>query len=173
MSRRVVVTGIGLVTPLAIGTEDTWQAVLAGRSGIAPITHFDHSAFSTHFAGEVKNFEPERWGISPREARTNDAFIQYALAGAAMAMADSGLEIKGAFAERVGCFVGAGLGGVSTIESTCRTLAEKGPRYGISPFFCPNDHRQLGAGADLHPLRRQGSQPESGVGLLDRRARDR
>jgi 3-oxoacyl-[acyl-carrier-protein] synthase II len=137
MSRRVVVTGIGLVTPLAIGTEETWQAVLAGRSGIAQITHFDHSAFSTHFAGEVKNFDPARWGISSREAKTNDAFIQYALAGAAMAMADSGLEIKGAFAERVGCFVGAGLGGVSTIEATCRTLAEKGPRYGISPFFVP------------------------------------
>ena len=135
-SRRIVVTGIGLVTPLAIGTEETWQAVLAGKSGIAPITHFDHSAFATHFAGEVKNFDPTRW-ISSREAKTNDAFIQYALAGAALAMADSGLEIKDDFAERVGCFVGAGLGGVSTIESACRTLAEKGPRYGISPFFVP------------------------------------
>jgi 3-oxoacyl-[acyl-carrier-protein] synthase II len=136
MSRRVVVTGIGLVTPLAVGTEETWQAILAGRSGIAPITHFDHSAFATHFAGEVKNFEPTRW-MSSRDARTTDAFIQYALAGAALAVEDSGLEIKGEFAERVGCFVGAGLGGVSTIESACRTLAEKGPRYGISPFFVP------------------------------------
>jgi 3-oxoacyl-[acyl-carrier-protein] synthase II len=136
MSRRVVVTGIGLVTPLAIGTEETWQALLAGRSGIAPITHFDHSAFATHFAGEVKNFDPTRW-ISARDAKTNDAFIQYALAGAALAVTDSGIEIKGEFAERVGCFVGAGLGGVSTIENACRTLAEKGPRYGISPFFVP------------------------------------
>jgi 3-oxoacyl-[acyl-carrier-protein] synthase II len=136
MSRRVVVTGIGLVTPLAIGTEETWQGVLAGRSGIAPITHFDHTAFATHFAGEVKNFEPTRW-ISSRDARTTDPFIQYALAGAALAMEDSGLEIKDSFAERVGCFVGAGLGGVSTIENACRTLAEKGPRYGISPFFVP------------------------------------
>ena len=135
--RRVVVTGIGLVTPLASGTEETWQGVLAGRSGIGPITHFDHSTFATHFAGEVKNFEPARWGISPREAKTNDAFIQYALAGATMAMKDSGLEIKDSFAERVGCFVGAGLGGVSTIEATCRTLWDKGPRYGISPFFVP------------------------------------
>ncbi|HET6147726.1 MAG TPA: beta-ketoacyl-ACP synthase II [Polyangia bacterium] len=136
MSRRIVVTGIGLVTPLAIGTEETWQALLAGRSGIAPITHFDHSAFATHFAGEVKDFDPTRW-ISARDAKTNDAFIQYALAGAALAVADSGIEIKGEFAERVGCFVGAGLGGVSTIENACRTLAEKGPRYGISPFFVP------------------------------------
>jgi 3-oxoacyl-[acyl-carrier-protein] synthase II len=138
MSRRVVVTGIGLVTPLAIGTEETWQAVLAGKSGIAPITHFDHSAFATHFAGEVKGFDPTRW-VSSREAKTIDPFIQYALAGAALAMQDSGLEgtLKGEFAERVGCFVGAGLGGVTTIESACRTLAEKGPRYGISPFFVP------------------------------------
>jgi len=136
MSRRVVVTGIGLVTPLAIGTEETWQAILAGRSGIAPITHFDHSAFATHFAGEVKNFDPTRW-MSSRDTKTTDAFIQYAVAGAALAVADSGIEIKGEFAERVGCFVGAGLGGVSTIESACRTLGEKGPRYGISPFFVP------------------------------------
>ena len=136
MSRRVVVTGIGLVTPLAIGTEETWQAVLAGKSGIAPITHFDHTAFATHFAGEVKAFDPTRW-VSSREAKTIDPFIQYALAGAALATQDSGLEIKESFAERVGCFVGAGLGGVTTIENACRTLAEKGPRYGISPFFVP------------------------------------
>src|SRR4029077_14938276 len=136
MGRRVVVTGIGLVTPLAVGTEETWQGLLAGKSGIGPITHFDHSAFATHFAGEVKNFDPTRW-ISARDAKTNDAFIQYALAGAALAVTDSGIEIKGEFAERVGCFVGAGLGGVSTIESACRTLGEKGPRYGISPFFVP------------------------------------
>jgi 3-oxoacyl-[acyl-carrier-protein] synthase II len=136
MSRRVVVTGIGLVTPLAIGTEETWQAVLAGKSGIAPITHFDHTAFATHFAGEVKEFDPTRW-MTSRDAKTIDPFIQYALAGAALAMQDSGLEIKDSFAERVGCFVGAGLGGVTTIENACRTLAEKGPRYGISPFFVP------------------------------------
>src|SRR4051794_1143534 len=136
MSRRVVVTGIGLVTPLAIGTEETWQALLAGKSGIAPITHFDHTAFATHFAGEVKGFDPTRW-VSSRDAKTIDPFILYALGGAALAVEDSGLEIKGAFAERVGCFVGAGLGGVTTIENACRTLAEKGPRYGISPFFVP------------------------------------
>jgi 3-oxoacyl-[acyl-carrier-protein] synthase II len=136
MTRRVVVTGIGLVTPLAIGTEETWQALLAGRSGIGPITHFDHTAFATHFAGEVKGFVPTHW-MGSREAKTTDPFIQYALAAASLAMQDSGLEIKGAFAERVGCFVGAGLGGVTTIENACRTLGEKGPRHGISPFFVP------------------------------------
>ncbi len=136
MARRVVVTGIGLVTPIAIGTEETWQGLLAGKSGIGPITHFDHTAFATHFAGEVKNFDPTRW-MSGRDAKTVDSFIQYAIAAGALAVEDSGLEIKGELAERVGCFVGAGLGGVTTIEATCKSLAEKGPRYGISPFFVP------------------------------------
>jgi 3-oxoacyl-[acyl-carrier-protein] synthase II len=136
MARRVVVTGVGLVTPIAVGTEETWQGLLAGKSGIGPITHFDHAAFATHFAGEVKGFDPTRW-MSGREAKTVDPFIQYAVAAGALAVEDSGLEIKGEFAERVGCFVGAGLGGVTTIEATCKTLAEKGPRYGISPFFVP------------------------------------
>jgi len=136
MARRVVVTGIGLVTPIAVGTEETWQGLLAGRSGIGPITHFDHTAFATHFAGEVKNFEPTRW-MTAREAKTFDPFVQYAMAAGSLAVADSGLEIAGEFAERVGCFVGAGLGGVTTIEATCKTLAEKGPRHGFSPFFVP------------------------------------
>jgi 3-oxoacyl-[acyl-carrier-protein] synthase II len=136
MARRVVVTGVGLVTPIAVGTEETWQGLLAGKSGIGPITHFDHAAFATHFAGEVKDFDPTRW-MTSREAKTVDPFIQYAVAAAALAVEDSGIEITDAFAERVGCFVGAGLGGVTTIEATCKTLAEKGPRYGISPFFVP------------------------------------
>jgi len=136
MARRVVVTGIGLVTPIAVGTEETWQGLLAGKSGIGPITHFDHSTFATHFAGEVKNFDVTRW-MTSREAKTIDLFIQFGVAAGLMAVADSGLEIKGEFAERVGCFVGAGLGGVSTIEATCRTLWDKGPRHGISPFFVP------------------------------------
>jgi 3-oxoacyl-[acyl-carrier-protein] synthase II len=136
MARRVVITGIGLITPLAIGTEETWQGLLAGRSGIGPITRFDHTAFATHFAGEVKGFDPTRW-MTAREAKTLDPFIQYAMAAGSLAVADSGLEISGEFAERVGCFVGAGLGGVTTIEATCKTLSEKGPRHGFSPFFVP------------------------------------
>jgi len=136
MARRVVITGIGLVTPIAIGTEETWQGLLAGRSGIGPITRFDHTAFATHFAGEVKGFDPTKW-MTAREAKTLDPFIQYAMAAGSLAVADSGLEISGEFAERVGCFVGAGLGGVTTIEATCKTLSEKGPRHGFSPFFVP------------------------------------
>jgi 3-oxoacyl-[acyl-carrier-protein] synthase II len=136
MARRVVITGIGLVTPIAIGTEETWQGLLAGRSGIGPITRFDHTAFATHFAGEVKGFDPTKW-MTAREAKTLDPFLQYAMAAGSLAVADSGLEISGEFAERVGCFVGAGLGGVTTIEATCKTLSEKGPRHGFSPFFVP------------------------------------
>ncbi len=134
--RRVVVTGVGLVTPVAIGTEETWQGLVSGKSGIGPITHFDHALFATHFAGEVRNFDPTRW-MTSRDAKNIDPFIQYAIAGAALAMEDSGLKIDASFAERVGCFVGAGLGGVTSIEATARTLAEKGPRHGISPFFVP------------------------------------
>jgi 3-oxoacyl-[acyl-carrier-protein] synthase II len=136
MKRRVVVTGVGLVTPLAVGTEETWNGLVAGKSGIGPITHFDHAAFATHFAGEVKGFDPTRW-ITSRETKSIDPFIQYAIGAASLAMEDSGLKVEPANAERVGCFVGAGLGGVQTIEATCRTLAEKGPRHGISPFFVP------------------------------------
>ncbi len=136
MARRVVITGIGLVTPIAIGTEESWQGLLAGRSGIGPITRFDNTAFATHFAGEVKGFDPTKW-MTAREAKTLDPFIQYAVAAGSLAVADSGIEIKGEFGERVGCFVGAGLGGVTTIEATCKSLSEKGPRHGFSPFFVP------------------------------------
>jgi 3-oxoacyl-[acyl-carrier-protein] synthase II len=136
MRRRVVVTGIGLVTPVAIGTEETWQGLVSGKSGIGPITHFDHATFATHFAGEVKGFDPTRW-MTSREAKTIDPFIQYAVGAASLAMEDSGLKIDATNAERVGCFVGAGLGGVTTIEATCKSLWEKGPRHGISPFFVP------------------------------------
>jgi 3-oxoacyl-[acyl-carrier-protein] synthase II len=137
MSRRVVITGVGLVTPIAIGTEESWKGLLEGRSGIASITRFDHTKFATHFAGEVKGFDPTRW-MSSREAKTVDLFIQFAIAAGAMAVADSGLTIEGEFAERVGCYVGAGLGGLATLEHTHSTLQEKGPRHGISPFFVPS-----------------------------------
>src|SRR5688572_6623759 len=98
--RRVVVTGIGLVTPVGIGTEETWKGLIEGRSGIGPITRFDASAFATRFAGEVKQFDPTRW-MTSREAKQVDIFIQFAIAAGSMAMADSGLTIEGAFAERV------------------------------------------------------------------------
>ena len=135
MARRVVVTGIGLVTPIAVGPKRRGKG--SWPESPASAHHaLDHTAFATHFAGEVKDFDPLRW-MTAREAKTLDPFVRYAVAAGSLAVADSGLEISGEFAERVGCFVGAGLGGVTTIEATCKTLWEKGPRHGFSPFFVP------------------------------------
>ncbi len=136
--RRVVITGIGLVTPLGIGIEENWGALTHGRSGIGPITLFDASSFATRFAGEVKGFDPTRW-IDKREAKTFDRFIQFAVAAGHLAMEDAGLpqKLDGEAAERAGCYVGAGLGGVQTIEKTHSALLEKGPRHGFSPYFVP------------------------------------
>jgi len=134
--RRVVVTGVGLVTPVGIGLEETWSALLAGKSGAAPITIFDASDFATRFACEVKDFDPTRW-IEKRLAKTLDRFVQFAMATAAMAKEDAGLEFDEAEAERVGVFVGAGLGGILSIEATHAKMLEKGPRRGISPYFVP------------------------------------
>ena len=136
MRRRVVVTGVGLVTPVGIGLEETWSALLAGKSGAAPITIFDASDFATRFACEVKDFDPTRW-IEKRLAKTLDRFVQFAMATAAMAKEDAGLEFDEAEAERVGVFVGAGLGGILSIEATHAKMLEKGPRRGISPYFVP------------------------------------
>ncbi len=136
MERRVVVTGIGLVTPVGIGREETWSALVNGQSGIAPITLFDSTEFATKFAGEVKNFEPTKW-IDKREAKSLDRFVHFAMAASAMAKEDSGLEITDENSERVGVYVGAGLGGVATIERTHAALLAKGPRHGISPYFVP------------------------------------
>jgi len=132
----VVITGIGMISPLGVGTEENWQGLLAGRSGIGRITKFDTTNFATQIAGEVHGFDPIRW-IAARESKSMDVFVQFAIAAGAMAVEDSGLKIEGEFAERVGVFVGAGLGGITTIERTHDSLREKGPRHGISPFFVP------------------------------------
>ncbi|MDB4964860.1 MAG: 3-oxoacyl-(acyl-carrier-protein) synthase 2 [Myxococcales bacterium] len=136
MERRVVVTGIGLVTPLGIGRDETWNALVAGQSGIGPITQFDCTEFATKFAGEVKNWEPTRW-IEKRDAKVWDRFLQFAVVASQLAKDDANLTIDEKNAERVGVYVGAGLGGVSTIEKTHAALLEKGPRRGISPYFVP------------------------------------
>lgn len=147
MPRRVAVTGLGLVTPVGIGTEETWRALLAGVSGMGPITRFDATEFTTRFAGEVKGFEPTRW-ISAREAKSSmsDLFIQFAMAAGTMAMDDSGLVLEGELAERTGCFIGSGMGGVASIEATHLALQAKGPRRGISPFFVTQIIINLAAG---------------------------
>ncbi|HET9552058.1 MAG TPA: beta-ketoacyl-ACP synthase II [Anaeromyxobacteraceae bacterium] len=134
--RRVVVTGLGLVSPVGIGVEASWQALVAGKSGIGPITHFDASTFPTRIAGEVKGFEPGDF-MDRKEARRNDRFIQFAMAAADMAVKDAGLDMATVDAERVGCIVGAGIGGLGTIEETHRTYLEKGVRK-VGPFFIPS-----------------------------------
>jgi 3-oxoacyl-[acyl-carrier-protein] synthase II len=136
MERRVVVTGIGLVTPLGIGRDETWGALVAGKSGIAPITQFDTSDFATKFAGEVKGWDATRW-LEKRDAKTYDRFLQFGVVAAQMAKEDAGLTVDASNAERVGVYIGAGLGGVATIERSYAALLEKGPRRGISPYFVP------------------------------------
>jgi 3-oxoacyl-[acyl-carrier-protein] synthase II len=145
--RRVVITGLGLVTPLGIGIEENWGALVAGRSGIGPITQFDSSSFATHIAGEVKGFDPTRW-IDKREAKTIDRFLQLAIVAGQLAFEDAGLppRFEGEAAERVGSYVGAGLGGVISIEKTHSLLLEKGPRHGFSPYFVPGIIVNLAAG---------------------------
>jgi 3-oxoacyl-[acyl-carrier-protein] synthase II len=144
LSRRVVVTGIGLVSSVGIGTEATWASLLAGRSGIGPITRFDAAAFSTRFAAEVKAFDPLRF-IEKKEVKKMDIFIQFAIAASQFAMDDSGLKVTPDIAPRVGVFIASGIGGFTTIEREHKALLEGGPRR-ISPFFIPSAIINLASG---------------------------
>jgi 3-oxoacyl-[acyl-carrier-protein] synthase II len=136
LRRRVVVTGMGMVSPLGTGVEKSWQALIQGKSGVARITKFDATGFDTRIAAEVKDFVPENF-IDKKEMKRMDIFIQYAMAAAVLAMEDSGLKITPANADRVGVVVGAGLGGLTTIEAFHKILLERGPGR-ISPFFIPS-----------------------------------
>ena len=144
MSRRVVVTGIGLVSSLGIGTEATWNGLLAGQSGAGPITKFDATAFSTRFAAEVKGFDPLAF-IDKKDVKKMDVFIQYAVAASQYAMDDSQLAITPEIAPRVGVFIASGIGGFTTIEREHRAFLEGGPRR-ISPFFIPSAIINLASG---------------------------
>src|SRR5881409_1525987 len=142
--RRVVVTGIGLVSSLGIGTEANWQALLAGRSGIGPITRFDASGFSTRIAGEVKDFDPLQF-IDKKDVKKMDIFIQFAIAAADGAIADSTLAITPANDTRVGVLIASGIGGFTTIEREHKAFLDGGPRK-ISPFFIPSAIINIAAG---------------------------
>ena len=144
MSRRVVVTGIGLVSPVGIGTGANWSALLSGRSGIGRISRFDVSNFSTQIAGEVKGFDPLQF-VEKKDVKKMDIFIQYAIAASQFAMDDSGLPITPDNADRVGVYIASGIGGFSTIEREHRALLEGGPRK-ISPFFIPSAIINLASG---------------------------
>jgi len=115
LTRRVVVTGVGLVSALGVGTEQTWSNLLAGKSGIGPITHFDTTGFSTKFAAEVKGFDPLQF-VEKKELKKMGLFIQFALAAAQFALEQSGLKILPEFADRVGVYIGSGIGGFDVIE---------------------------------------------------------
>jgi len=142
--RRVVVSGVGLVSPLGIGTRETWAALLAGESGVGPITHFDATGYPSRIAGEVKGFAPENW-VEKKEVKKSDLFIHFAVAASQMAMDDSGLAIDESNADRVGVVIGSGIGGFPMIERTHSVLLERGPDR-ISPFFIPGVIVNLAAG---------------------------
>jgi 3-oxoacyl-[acyl-carrier-protein] synthase II len=135
LERRVVITGVGLITPLGIGVEETWSALCAGKSGIGEITRFNASAYDTRIAGEVKGFNAEDF-MPRKEARRMETFISYAVASTRMAMEDSGLVIDERNAGRVGVLTGCGLGGLNMLEITAHTVDTKGPQR-VSPFFIP------------------------------------
>ena len=135
MSRRVVITGLGLVTPLGIGVDETWSALCEGRSGIGEITRFDTTEFTTKIAGEVKDFNAEDF-LPKKDANRTEKFIAYAVAGARMALENARLTIDDTNGPRVGVITGCGLGGLEMLETTARTVQEKGPKR-CSPFFIP------------------------------------
>ena len=144
MSRRVVVTGVGLVSSLGIGTQPTWDALVAGTSGVTRITRFDVSTYAAQIAAEVKGFDPLQW-IEKKEIKKMDLFIQYAIAASQFAMDDSRLQVTGAIAPEVGTFIGSGIGGFITIENEHSKLLEGGPRK-VSPFFIPSAIINLASG---------------------------
>jgi 3-oxoacyl-[acyl-carrier-protein] synthase II len=144
LSRRVVVTGIGLLCSAGSGTEETWRAVKEGRSGIGPITQFDATAFNCRIAGEVKDFDPTRW-IEKKEIKKMARFIQFAIAASEFAIEGSGLKVTDDIAEQVGVYIGSGIGGFEVIEREHKNLLEKGPGR-ISPFFIPATIINLASG---------------------------
>jgi len=135
--RRVVITGMGLISPVGNTVESTWQALLTGQSGVEFIEHFDTTPFTTRFAAMVKGFNGEDYNITRKDARKMDYFIQYGIAAGVQAMQDAGIEITEQNAKRIGCAIGSGIGGLGLIEENHSALVNGGPRK-ISPFFVPS-----------------------------------
>jgi len=135
LDRRVVITGVGLITPLGIGVSETWEGLCSGKSGIGKITRFDTTNFKTKIAGEVKGFNPEDF-LPTKEAKRTEPFIAYAIAAARMAVEDSGLKIDSSNGDRVGVITGCGLGGLGIMERTIVSVDKRGPKR-VTPFFIP------------------------------------
>jgi len=144
LRRRVVVTGLGMVSPVGNTVEETWQNILAGKSGMAPITHFDASELSVRFAATVKDFDVSLY-IKPKEAKKMDPFIHYGIAAGMQAIQDSGIEVTETNAERIGIAIGSGIGGLPGIEKGCDALVKGGGRK-VSPFFVPSNIINMIAG---------------------------
>jgi 3-oxoacyl-[acyl-carrier-protein] synthase II len=148
-SRRIVVTGLGMISPLGNTVEESWQSLIAGKSGVGIIESFDTEGFATKIAGQVKNFDVTQYDLTTKDARKVDVFIQYALAASYQAMKDANLDNNKATndidASRIGVAVGSGIGGISTIEKTCLEIEKKGPRR-VSPFFIPATVVNMAAG---------------------------
>src|SRR5512139_3446711 len=142
--RRVVVTGLGAISPVGNDVASSWEALLAGRSGIGPITRFDASGLGCRIAGEVKNFDLGAY-MSPKEARRMDTFIHYGIAASVQAIKDSGIEVTDANRERIGCVIGSGIGGLPMIEDNHSELLNRGPRR-VSPFLIPGSIINMTAG---------------------------
>ena len=144
MERRVVVTGVGLVSSLGLGNQENWDGLLSGRSGIRRITHFDPTEFASTIAGEVPNFDPLQF-VSKKDVKKMDVFIQYAIAASEFALLDANLPANGELGMETGVFLASGIGGFGTIEREHRALLNGGPRK-ISPFFIPSAIINLAAG---------------------------
>jgi len=170
-NRRVVVTGVGLVTALGTGTEENWKALCEGRSGVTAITRFDTTLFTAKIAAEVKNFEPLNW-FDKKDLKKMDSFIHYAVAAADYAMKQAGLTIAPESAERAGVFIGSGIGGFTVIEREHQAFLEGGPRKNISLLHSVQ-HHQSGSRSGLHPVWRAWAELGSIYGMLFRGARCR
>ncbi|MEM1114518.1 MAG: beta-ketoacyl-ACP synthase II [Pseudomonadota bacterium] len=142
--RRVVVTGLGMISPLGLDVAQSWEGILAGRSGVAPITAFDASAYSTTFSASVKDFDPTPY-MPAKDARKMDVFVQFGMAAGIQAFEDSGYEVDESNAHRIGCAIGSGIGGIGQIEKNTEVVRTAGPRR-ISPFFVPGSIINMIAG---------------------------
>ena len=144
-THRVVITGMGALTPAGAGVPALWDAVMAGRSCIGPITRFDTAGFETRLGGQIPDYDPVALGLTKKEVRRFARFVQYAIIAAEEAMAQSGLRPDEADAARIGCVFGTGIGGLEEFENGCATLTEKGPRR-LNPLFIPTMITNMAAG---------------------------